>query len=81
MDDQDVWPILTMNPCVRYLLENMDWFEEEIGDYDDDYLIFDCPGMSVCTQTVGVEPRPECNFRADRTVHSSSDFPDFDIAS
>lgn len=30
----------------RYLLENMDWLEEELGGYDDDYLIFDCPGMS-----------------------------------
>ena len=31
----------------RYLLENMDWLEEELGDYDNDYLIFDCPGMSL----------------------------------
>ena len=23
----------------------MDWLEEELGGYDDDYLIFDCPGM------------------------------------
>lgn len=29
---------------VRYLLQNMDWLEEELGGYDDDYLIFDCPG-------------------------------------
>ena len=34
----------------RYLLENMDWLEEELGGYDDDYLIFDCPGkISLCT--------------------------------
>jgi len=32
--------------CVRYLLQNMDWLEEELGGYDDDYLIFDCPGTS-----------------------------------
>ena len=31
----------------RYLLENMDWLEEELGSYEDDYLIFDCPGMSL----------------------------------
>jgi hypothetical protein len=30
--------------CLRYLLQNMDWLEEELGGYDDDYLIFDCPG-------------------------------------
>ena len=29
----------------RYLLQNMDWLEEELGGYEDDYLIFDCPGM------------------------------------
>lgn len=28
----------------RYLLDNMDWLEEELGSYEDDYLIFDCPG-------------------------------------
>ena len=28
----------------RYLLENIDWLEEELGGFDDDYLIIDCPG-------------------------------------
>ncbi|KAF5322421.1 hypothetical protein D9619_000423 [Psilocybe cf. subviscida] len=31
--------------CFEYLLQNMDWLEEELGGYDDDYLIFDCPGQ------------------------------------
>ncbi len=31
----------------RYLLEHMDWLEEELGGYDDDYLIFDCPGTVI----------------------------------
>ncbi|KIP12806.1 hypothetical protein PHLGIDRAFT_27182 [Phlebiopsis gigantea 11061_1 CR5-6] len=31
--------------CFEYLLENMDWLDEELGGYDDDYLIFDCPGQ------------------------------------
>lgn len=22
----------------------MDWFEEELGEYESDYLIIDCPG-------------------------------------
>lgn len=26
----------------------MDWLEEELGGFDDDYLIFDCPGKSSC---------------------------------
>lgn len=29
----------------RFLVNNIDWLEEEIGDYEDDYLIFDCPGQ------------------------------------
>ncbi|KAI0320231.1 GPN-loop GTPase [Amylostereum chailletii] len=31
--------------CFEYLLQNMDWLEEEIGEYDDDYLIIDLPGQ------------------------------------
>ncbi|KIY51576.1 hypothetical protein FISHEDRAFT_36715 [Fistulina hepatica ATCC 64428] len=31
--------------CFEYLLQNMDWLEEELGGYDDDYLIVDCPGQ------------------------------------
>ena len=30
----------------RYLLQNLDWLEEELGEFEDDYLIIDCPGMS-----------------------------------
>lgn len=31
--------------CFEYLLQNMDWLEEEVGEYEDDYLIIDCPGQ------------------------------------
>ncbi|KZC05351.1 PREDICTED: GPN-loop GTPase 3 [Dufourea novaeangliae] len=31
--------------CVEYLLENSSWLEEKLGDVDDDYIIFDCPGQ------------------------------------
>lgn len=31
--------------CFEFLLQNMDWLDDEIGDYDDEYLIFDCPGQ------------------------------------
>jgi len=38
--------MLIVSFCVkRYLLQNMDWLEEELGGFDDDYLIIDCPGM------------------------------------
>jgi hypothetical protein len=28
-------------------MQNMDWLEEELGGYEDDYLIFDCPGLFI----------------------------------
>jgi len=28
-----------------YLLNNLDWLEEELGNYDNDYLVIDCPGQ------------------------------------
>lgn len=31
-------------PTIRYLLNNLDWLEEELGSYEDEYLIIDCPG-------------------------------------
>ncbi|KAF8165413.1 GPN-loop GTPase [Crassisporium funariophilum] len=31
--------------CFEYLMQNMDWLEEELGGFEDDYLIFDCPGQ------------------------------------
>jgi len=32
--------------CMEYLLENMDWLQENLENYDDDeYLIIDCPGQ------------------------------------
>ena len=31
----------------RYLLSNLDWLHEAMGDYEDDYLIIDCPGTSL----------------------------------
>ena len=28
----------------------MQWLEEQLGDFDDDYILFDCPGMIVCME-------------------------------
>jgi len=51
-------------------MQNMDWLEEELGGYEDDYLIIDCPGMSplwlVRNLTKGND------IRADRVVYSPS---------
>ena len=34
-----------MTSPIRFLLENIDWLKEELGDFADDYLIMDCPGQ------------------------------------
>jgi len=31
--------------CMEYLLDNMDWLEDAIADFDEDYLLIDCPGQ------------------------------------
>lgn len=35
-----------MYGCMRrYLMENLSWLADQINDYGDDYLVFDCPGQ------------------------------------
>jgi len=29
----------------RYLIDNIDWLEEDLAGFDDDFLIVDCPGI------------------------------------
>ena len=32
--------------CFEYLLDNMDWFEDQFKDIgEEDYILFDCPGQ------------------------------------
>ena len=31
--------------CMEFLMDNLPWLEEQIGEIDDDYIIFDCPGQ------------------------------------
>ena len=31
--------------CMEFLLDNIAWLEEELGEDEDDYVIFDCPGQ------------------------------------
>jgi len=29
----------------RFLINNLEWLEEQLGSYEEDYIIFDCPGQ------------------------------------
>ncbi|XP_019759228.1 GPN-loop GTPase 3 [Dendroctonus ponderosae] len=31
--------------CIEYLLENADWLRTRLGEHEDDYILFDCPGQ------------------------------------
>lgn len=31
--------------CMEFLLENLPWLEDQLGDDDDDYFLLDCPGQ------------------------------------
>jgi len=31
--------------CLEFLLENLEWLEEQLADVDEDYILFDCPGQ------------------------------------
>ena len=31
--------------CLEYLINNINWLEDKLGDFDNDYLIIDCPGQ------------------------------------
>lgn len=31
--------------AMEYLLNNLDWLQDQLGDFDTDYLIIDCPGQ------------------------------------
>lgn len=31
--------------CIEYVIDNRDWLLEKLGDYEDEYLLFDIPGQ------------------------------------
>ena len=31
--------------CMEFLLENLDWLEEQLEEVEEDYILFDCPGQ------------------------------------
>jgi len=45
MEELDYGPNGGLVFCMEYLMDNLQWLQEEISDYGDDYLIFDCPGQ------------------------------------
>lgn len=54
-------------------MQNMDWLEEELGGFDDDYLIFDCPGTLYRYRiSCGFVKSVVLSSRPNRALHPSS---------
>lgn len=47
MEDEDLQfgPNGALVFCIEYLLENSDWLRDKLGEHEDDYVLFDCPGQ------------------------------------
>ncbi len=45
MEEMEYGPNGGLVFCMEYLLQNIDWLLDQLGDFSDDYLIFDCPGQ------------------------------------
>lgn len=45
MEDLQYGPNGGLVFCLEYLVDNLDWFFDNLGDFTDDYLIIDCPGQ------------------------------------
>lgn len=62
---------LTLIPT-RYLVENMDWFLEELGDFEDDYLIIDCPGTQTDYKLLSVRKSNEISGQVELYSHATT---------
>lgn len=77
-------PHSLQTPCQltlhRYLLNNLDWLEEELGPYEDDYLIIDCPGQIELYTHIPLLPKlaqflqTQLNFRTSAVYLVESQF-------
>ncbi|ETS60924.1 gpn-loop gtpase 3 like protein [Moesziomyces aphidis] len=45
MEEMNLGPNGGLIYCFEYLLDNLDWLDDELGEFNDDYIIIDCPGQ------------------------------------
>ncbi|GAA99191.1 hypothetical protein E5Q_05883 [Mixia osmundae IAM 14324] len=57
MEDLQMGPNGGLIYCFEYLLQNMDWLDASMGDYEDDFLIVDCPGQIELYTHIPLIPR------------------------
>ncbi|CCG85003.1 protein of unknown function [Taphrina deformans PYCC 5710] len=82
---QDVMEELEYGPngglvyCFEFLMENLDWLDAEIGDFEEDYLIVDMPGQIELYTHIPILPAlarhlEQLNFRLCATYLLESPF-------
>lgn len=80
MDELEFGPNGGLVYCFEYLLNNLDWLDDELGDYDSDYLIIDCPGQIELYTHIPLLPKllqhlqVALNFRTSATYLIDSQF-------
>jgi len=57
MEDLGLGPNGGLVYCFEYLLQNLDWLHEAVGDFEDDYLLIDCPGQIELYTHIPIMPR------------------------
>lgn len=59
MEDEDLrfGPNGGLVYCLEYLVKNMDWLEDQLGEDNDDYILFDCPGQIELYTHLDIMPR------------------------
>ncbi|CBQ70652.1 conserved hypothetical protein [Sporisorium reilianum SRZ2] len=45
MEEMNLGPNGGLIYCFEYLLDNLDWLDDELGQFNGDYIIIDCPGQ------------------------------------
>lgn len=56
MEDLQLGPNGGLIYCFEYLMSNLDWLTDALGDFEDDYLVIDCPGQIELTSHIPVLP-------------------------
>ncbi|GAA5952366.1 hypothetical protein JCM3765_001952 [Sporobolomyces pararoseus] len=57
MQDLELGPNGGLIYCFEYLMQNLDWLTDALGDFEDDYLIIDCPGQIELYTHIPILPR------------------------
>ena len=50
------WVVAEREKFFRYFAQNFDWLHEQLGEVEDDYIFFDCPGQIDSSSKIDSHP-------------------------